>query len=153
MEGWGGLATRLPLAVLPLMVEPLTMWETLPLVLLYVPTTGTVMLTETMHVPPPMMEPPENEMEPAPAAGVNAGAPHPEVKAPGKAATTIAPGEVGKMSAKATPPIVSFWLGLVMVKVSVDVPPARIGDGENSLEIDGGRMAVSVAVPRLFVFV
>ena len=40
-----------------------------------------------------------------------------------------------------------------MVKVSVEVPPARIGDGEKSLEIDGGRMAVSVAVPRLFVFV
>src|SRR5258706_13461167 len=40
-----------------------------------------------------------------------------------------------------------------MVKVSVDVPPARIGDGEKSLEIDGGRTAVRVAVPRLVVLV
>jgi hypothetical protein len=33
-----------------------------------------------------------------------------------------------------------------MMKVSVEVPPARIGEGENCFAITGGSTAVSVAV-------
>src|SRR4051812_46875002 len=40
-----------------------------------------------------------------------------------------------------------------MVKVSVEVPPARIGFGANCLEIDGGRRAVSDALATLAVVV
>ena len=47
----------------------------------------------------------------------------------------------------------SFWLGLVMVKVSVDVPPARIGVGLNPLAMDGGTSAVRLALPTLLMLV
>ena len=72
------------------------------------PATGTVTLTVTTQVPPPAMLPPLKEIDPAPAAGLNAGAPQPEVEAAGAPATVMAPGEVGKVSAKATPPRASF---------------------------------------------
>ena len=39
-----------------------------------------------------------------------------------------------------------FRFGLVIVKVSVEVPPARMGLGANNLEIAGGFKTVSVAV-------
>src|SRR5258706_13637953 len=40
-----------------------------------------------------------------------------------------------------------------MVKVRIDVPPARIGVGLNPLAMTGGRSAVSVALPTLLMFV
>ncbi len=61
-------------------------------------------------------------------------------------ATVITAGEVGKVSVKATPVRVSFWLGLAIVKVRVDVPFGKIGFGENSFSMVGGRMAVMVSV-------
>src|SRR5262249_50837708 len=114
---------------------------------------GAVATRRTVQVPPPAMAPPEKVMEPAPAAGANVGEPQPVVAGFGDAATTIAPGEVGKVSPKATPVRASFWFGLVMVKVSVDVPLARIGEGVKSLLIDGGSTALSDALARLLLFV
>src|SRR3990172_6660107 len=77
-------------------------------------------------------EPSENEIEAAPAVGLKVGAPQPEVLAPVGLATTMAPGEVGKVSLKfrslrATP------LGLLMVKVRVEVPPTVVGSGLKDL--------------------
>src|SRR3989304_1500427 len=74
----------------------------------------------------------ENEIEPAPATGAKVGVPQPEVLAPVGLATTMAPGEVGKVSLKfrslrATP------LGLLMVKVRVEVPPPVGGAGVRGL--------------------
>lgn len=39
-----------------------------------------------------------------------------------------------------------FWLGLVIVNVSVEVPPARIGLGANSFEMAGGFNTVKAAL-------
>ena len=117
------------------------------------PAVGAVTLTLTAQVPPPAMVPPEKAIEPLPGVGLKTGEPQPVVVGLGTAATTIAPGEVGKVSPKATPPRASFWFGFVIVKVSVDVPPGRIGVGANCLAIDGGKTAFSDALARLFVFV
>src|ERR1051325_3126481 len=96
-EGCGGVTVRVAPAGLPLTVCALIRCDTLPLVLLYVPLTGAVMLTVTMQVPPAASEPPEKLIEPAPADGAKVGAPQPEVVALGVPATTIEPGEVGKV--------------------------------------------------------
>ena len=72
--------------------------------------------------------------------------PQPEVDAPIGLATTIAPGEVGKVSLKATPASWSSGLGLSMVKVNVELPPVSIGFGLKSLEMLGGEMAVMVSL-------
>ena len=40
-----------------------------------------------------------------------------------------------------------------MVKVSVELPPARIGFGENNFSIVGGARTTSVSCPRLLGFV
>lgn len=61
------------------------------------------MLTLTVQVPPPTMVPPEKEIEALFAFGLKVGVPQPLVLALGVVATTIAPGEVGKVSLKATP--------------------------------------------------
>jgi hypothetical protein len=52
-------------------------------------------------------------------------------------------------SEKVTPVRASFRFGLVIVKVSVEVPPARIGLGANNLVIIGGARTVreEVAIP------
>src|SRR5258708_7290347 len=105
----------------------------------------------TVHVPPAEIVPPENEIEPALAAGEKAGAPQPVVRGLGAGATFMAPGAMGKVSAKATPLMASFWLGLVMVKVNLDVPPARMGVGWNSLAMAGGKSAVSGGVATFVV--
>src|SRR5262245_7091185 len=109
MAGFGGLTVSDALAVFPLTVCALMMCDTLPLVLLYMPAVGAVTLTLTVQVPPPAMAPPEKLMEPAPADGENVGEPQPFVVGFGDGATTIAPGEVGKVSLKATPLSESFW--------------------------------------------
>ena len=58
-------------------------------------------------------------------------------------------------SENATPVRASPRLGLEIVKVRVDVPPARIGLGANSLEMVGGDRTVrdEVAIPDVPVFV
>ena len=101
----------------------------------------------TEHVPPPGIVPPEKETEPAPAKGEKVGVPQPVVEAFGGVATTMLPGFVGKVSLKATPDNGLFWLGLVIVKVRVEKPLARIGFGANNLAMLGGFTAVREAVP------
>src|SRR5688500_15561123 len=101
IDGLGGSTSSVSEAVFPFTVCALMMCETLPLVLLYVPTTGAVTLTVTVHVPPPAMVPPVKVIDPAPATGENVGAPQPDVEALGGEATVIAPGAIGKVSLKA----------------------------------------------------
>ena len=52
---------------------------------------------------------------------------------------------MGNVSVNATPVRALLWLGFVMLKVNVDVPPARIGFGENNLEMPGGLITVKDA--------
>jgi hypothetical protein len=52
----------------------------------------------------------------------------------------------GYVSENATPVNALFKFGLVMVKVSVDVPPVRIGFGENNFVMLGALNTVSDAV-------
>ena len=70
-------------------------------------------------------------------------------------ATVVAAGDMGKVSVNAKPVSESFWFGLVIVKVNLDVPPARIGLGENNFVIAGGcktvRAAVALPVDPVFV--
>lgn len=104
------------------------------------------MFTLTVQVPPPTIEPPEKEIDTLLAAGAKVGVPQPLVLALGVAATFIAPGEVGKVSLKATPVKAVEGFGLVIVKVSVEVPPARMGLWEKALVILAGVSTTSVAV-------
>lgn len=101
------------------------------------------------------MVPLVNERDVSVAAGAKVGEPHPLVVALGVAATRICAGEVGRVSANWTLERALFWFGLVMVKVSVDVPPARIGLGANILERLGGFKTVreAEAIPVVPVFV
>ncbi len=109
----------------------------------YVPSTGTVTLTLTEQVPLAAIVPSEKAMEEAPAAGEKMGAPQPAVAALGGLATTIAPGEAGKVSSKLIP-LTAAALGLVMVKVKRETPPSLVGSGLNFLamvRLDGSTMA------------
>src|SRR5690242_3847085 len=94
-------------------------------------------------------------MLPAAATGAKVGEPQPLVENVSGLATFIAPGVVGNVSEKATPLIWSFWLGLVIENVSVDVPPATIGFAQKFLLICGGARTVNVAVeePVVVMFV
>jgi hypothetical protein len=83
---------------------------------------GAVTLTVTVHVPPAAMAPPVKLMDVAAATGANVGVPHPDVVAPGAAATRIWPGDVGKTSENATPLMALPRFGLATVNVSVDTP-------------------------------
>ena len=67
----------------------------------------------------------------------------------------MAAGEVGNVSVNARPVSESFRFGLVMVKVKVDVPPARIGFAANNFEMVGGFKMVrdELALPVVPVFV
>lgn len=103
-------------------------------------------MTLTVQVPPPTSEPPENEIEALPAVGLNVGVPQLFMVALGVAATFIAPGEIGKVSVKATPAKGVDAFGLVIVKVSVEVPPARIGLWAKALVILAGVSTTRVAV-------
>jgi len=112
-------------------------------------------LTVTVQVPPAAIVPFVKERDVALAAGAKVGEPHPLVVALGVAATLICAGEVGSVSANWTLERELFRFGLVIVKVSVEVPPARMGLGANNLEIAGGFKTVSdaVAIPVVPVFV
>ena len=74
----------------------------------------------------------ENDSEAAPPVGAKVGVPHPEVEALGGLATVMAPGEVGRVSVKLTPVMVTE-VGFVIVKVRVETPPATVELGENAL--------------------
>ena len=75
-----------------------------------------------------------NEIEAAPAAGVNVGEPQPDVEAPGVLATTMAPGVVRRVSVKFNP-LNDEEVGLVMVNVRAETPAAVVGSGLKFLEI------------------
>ena len=104
------------------------------------------MLTLTVQVPPPAIELLENEIEVPFAAGLKVGVPQPLVLALGVAATFIAPGEVGKVSEKATPVRVVEGFGLVIVNRRVVVPPGATALGTKALVIEGGTTADTVSV-------
>jgi hypothetical protein len=75
----------------------------------------------------------EKEIDEAPATGANVATPQPEVENTAGVATTIwLPASNGSVSVKLAPAIAAA-LGLPMVNVSVEVPPATAGDGENAL--------------------
>ena len=108
------------------------------------------MSTLTTQLPPPAIVPPVKAIVVAPGAGENEGDPQPESVTLGVAPTAII---AGKVSLNATPASASFWLGFEIVKLSVEVPPARIGLGANCFSIAGGTTAVSDAVATLVVVV
>lgn len=102
--------------------------------------------TLTVQVPPATIEPPEKDIDALPPVGLKVGVPQPLVVALGVAAMTIAPGVVGNVSLKATPVKGVKVLGLVRVKVRVEVPPARMGDGEKAFVMLAGVSTTKVAV-------
>lgn len=74
------------------------------------------------------------------------GVPQPLVLALGAAATCIAPGIMGNVSAKATPFSAVVGFGLVRVKVNVVGAPIAIGLGAKLLLIVGGATETTVRV-------
>jgi len=93
---------------------------------------GAVTFTRTMQLPLAATLPLEKEIEVTPATGAKVGVPQPEVVAPVGLATAMAPGDVGNVSVKFRPARATP-LGLLMVKVSVEVPPAVVGSGAKDL--------------------
>ena len=91
------------------------------------PAAGAVTFTSTVQVPLAAMLPALNDTEAAPATGANVAAPQPEVLAPGTAATTIAPGAVGKVSLNATPVSAVPVFGFVSTKRNTAGTLAAIG--------------------------
>ena len=129
--GPGGavLTVSISLALFPVSRVPIKRFVE---VLVYVPTTGTVTLTETVHVPAAAIEPPVRRMPGSPAASAPpplsfSVPPHVFVVVRGEA-TTIAPGVVGSVSIKLRPLRVTD-VGLVMVNVSVEIPFTVVGSG------------------------
>src|SRR5258708_17421564 len=70
------------------------------------------------------------------------------LKPVGGLATVICTGKFGSVSVKATPLMGLFWLGLVIVNDSLDVPPGMIGESRNFLTICGGASMVNCALPE-----
>jgi hypothetical protein len=90
-----------------------------------------------MQVPFAAIVPFEKEIVPAPGTGENTGVPHPEVDAPAGSATTMADGEVGgvgNVSVKFSPESIAPF-GLLIVKESLETPPAEVVVGVNALDI------------------
>ncbi len=95
---------------------------------------GTLTSTLIVQVPLAAIVPFAKTKDGAPAAIVQTGVPQPEVEYVNGVATTIAPGEVGNVSAKfkllsATP------FGLESVNVRLEVPPAVVEFGVKALVI------------------
>ncbi len=76
----------------------------------------------------------ENETALAPAVGAKVGEPQPVVEAFGVPATVITPGVVGRLSVKLRPVTVT-GVGLVNVKVRLDIPLTVVGSGLKFFEI------------------
>ena len=94
---------------------------------------GTATRTLTVQLLLAATVPLAKETEEAPATGAKVAAPQPDVANVAGLATTIwLPASDGSVSLKLAPPIAAA-LGFPMVKVSVDVPPATAGAGENAL--------------------
>ena len=116
-------------------------------------------MTVTVQELPPASRPPVRRIPASPMASTP---PPLSCKVPAQvldvvsgAATVMAPGDVGKVSVKPTPVRSLFKFGFDTVNVSVDVPPARIGLGENNFVMLGGfnTMSPAVALPVDPVFV
>jgi hypothetical protein len=95
----------------------------------------------------------EKDTDVAPAGGAKVGAPHPEVEKIAGVATTICPPDsVGRLSMKLAPPTVAA-VGLVSVKVSVDVPPATVDAGVKALvspmAVGSGILTIQAVVEKL----
>ena len=98
------------------------------------PAAGTLTLTVMVQLLLGASVPFENDREALPATGAKVGEPHPEVDAFVGLAITIAPGVVGSVSVKFR--LVSVTeVGLVNVKVSVEMPPTVVGSGLKFLAI------------------
>ena len=115
-------------------------------VLLYVPITGTVTLTEIVHVPAAATDPPVKRMPRSLAASappaLSANVPPQVLVVVRGEATTIAPGVVGNVSVKLRP-VSDTEVGLVMVNVSVEIPLTVVGSGLKFFAIvtsDGSRI-------------
>jgi hypothetical protein len=135
----GGASTvMLAVAVLPCGVS---FEVTLPLVLFFTPAVVPFTSTLIVHVPLADMAPPVKVSVVSVAAGVNV--PPQVVLALGVAATS---NPDGSASVNATPVRATVVFGLVMVNVSVEVPPIGIVAALNDLLIDTGPITVSVAV-------
>lgn len=132
-EGPAGalLTVNVPVAKLPVSSVPI---KRLFEVLVYVPVTETVTLTLIVQVLLGAMPPFEKDRDADPAAGAKVGEPHPLVDALGVPATSIAPGEAGRLSVKLSP-LSATEPGLVNVNVRVETPPAVVGLGLKFLEI------------------
>ena len=102
-----------------------------PLIFVLGPTVELVTGTVTVHEPPAVSEPFAKPTLPEPTIAVRV---PPQVVL---AALEIVMPD-GKLSLKLTPDRATVVLGLVTVKVSVEVPPAPIGLGKNDLTIVGG---------------
>jgi hypothetical protein len=134
----GGEATvSVAEAVLP---SPPLVEVTLPVVLFFTPAVVAVMLTERVHVPAAAMVPPEKVRVVSPAFGTKV--PPQLLLAPGVEATAK---PEGSESVKPTPRSWFAALGLVMVNVSVVVPPGEMFAAPKALLIDGGDRTVTVA--------
>src|SRR5713101_2862358 len=114
---------------------------TVPVVLLLVPEVVGVTSTLTAHELLAVIPPPVRLMEVLPAAAVNV---PPQLSLALGTAATCRP--VGKVSLTATPLKAVPVLGLVMVKVRVEVPPTEVVVGEKALLILGGATTVSATV-------
>ena len=143
--GPGGavLTVSISLALFPVSRVPIKRFVE---VLVYVPTTGTVTLTEIVHVPAAAIEPPVRRMPGSPAASapppLSVSVPPQVVDVVRGEATTIAPGLVGNISVKLRPVSV-VGVGLVNVKVSVEIPFMVVGSGLKFFAIvttDGSRI-------------
>ena len=113
------------------------------------PAAGATTFTSTVQTPLAGMLPPLKVTTAAPAVGANVAAPQPEVLAAGVAATTIAPGEVGRVSLKATPVNAVAVLGLLRVKRKVAATLAAIGLVKKRLLMLTGAVATTVSVAVL----
>ena len=138
-----GLARTANVALAVRPVPPLVEL-TAPVVLRNDPAGVAVTLTDMaqLRLPLPVTEPPVRLIEVSPAVAVNV--PPQLLVAPGVLATCM---PVGNGSLTATPVSVVPLLGLVIVRVRVEVPPAGIDVGLKALVIVGAAMTVKVAEP------
>lgn len=127
-------------AVLLVAPVPLSLEKMLPVVLLNVPVfVGLVTVTLKLHDPPAPSPPPDRltDVDPAVMLALPAGAPTvpPQVFVDDDVATCR---PIGNVSVTATPVSAVEPLGLLMLKVNVDVPLSPIVPGENDLLMVGG---------------
>jgi len=138
------IAVRVAEAVVP--VPPLVAL-TVPVVLTLLPAVVAVTFTEAVHVPPTAMVPPLKLIELAPALGLKVGVPQPLVVALGVEATCTPDGKESLTPTPASAAVLAA--GLVIVNVSVEVPPTGMLVGKNALVMVGAVSTVKVSVPVL----